>query len=77
VERFWLLKGVVFVAAAIFVLGTASMYLWNWLVPDLFHGPFITFWQALGLVMLSRILFRGFFGMRGGHEWGGHRWGGY
>lgn len=36
-----------------------TMYLWNWLVPVLFAGPVITFWQALGLLVLSKILFSG------------------
>jgi len=74
-RRYWIFKGVVFFAAAFFVMGFAAMWLWNQLVPELFHGPFITFWQAFGLVLLSRILFRGFFGMRGGHGWRGHHWG--
>jgi hypothetical protein len=54
----------------------AKLYLWNWLVPVLFHGPVIDFWQALGLLVLSKILFRGFFGMRGGRHGGpmGHHW---
>lgn len=45
---------------AVFAFVMATMYLWNWLVPDLFHGPIITFWQALGLLALSKILFSGF-----------------
>jgi len=32
------------------------MLLWNWLVPVLFAGPMINFWQTLGLLILSRIL---------------------
>src|SRR5690242_18112940 len=47
--------------------GFGTMYLWNWLVPMLFHGPIITFWQAIGLLVLSKILFSG----KGG--WGRHR----
>ncbi len=42
-------------AVSAFTLGT--MYLWNCLVPDLFHGPIINFWQTLGLLVLSKILF--------------------
>jgi hypothetical protein len=40
------------------------MLLWNWLVPDLFNGPVITYWQALGLLALSKILFWGWGGKR-------------
>jgi hypothetical protein len=31
--------------------------LWNWLLPPLFDWPRITFWQAVGLLALCRILF--------------------
>jgi hypothetical protein len=41
------------------VLGLIVMALWNALVPDLFHGPVVTYWQALGLLLLSRLLFFG------------------
>lgn len=33
------------------------MLLWNWLMPAIFALTTITFWQALGLFVLSRILF--------------------
>jgi hypothetical protein len=33
--------------------------LWNWLLPGLFGWPRITFWQAVGLLALCRILFGG------------------
>jgi hypothetical protein len=56
----------------IFVLGfgTGVHYLWNWLMPSLFGLHAITFWQAVGLLGLSWILFRGpmMFARRG---WGG------
>jgi uncharacterized membrane protein len=45
---------------AIAVFGFAVMSLWNWLMPALFGWRVITFWQALGLVVLSKILFGGF-----------------
>jgi hypothetical protein len=38
--------------------------LWNWLLPPLFGWRAITFWQALGILALSRILFGGFAGHR-------------
>lgn len=50
----------VFVAAIVLGIVTfIAMTLWNWLVPALFTGPPITFWQALGLLVLSRLLFGG------------------
>ncbi|MBT4034063.1 MAG: hypothetical protein HOB84_15400 [Candidatus Marinimicrobia bacterium] len=46
-----------FVIVAITVFPAITMLLWNWLVPTLFSGPVITYWQALGLIVLSKILF--------------------
>jgi hypothetical protein len=39
--------------------GEVVMLLWNWLVPAIFGWPQITFWQAVGLLALCRILFGG------------------
>lgn len=33
--------------------------LWNWLLPPLFGWREVTFWQALGILALCRILFGG------------------
>jgi Ca2+/H+ antiporter, TMEM165/GDT1 family len=57
--------------ALVTALGFIVMGLWNALIPSLFGGPLLRFWQALGLLVLSRILFGGFRGFRG-H--GGHGW---
>ena len=46
-------------AAFIALGGAAVMWLWNWLVPELFNGPELTYWQTLGLFILSKILFSG------------------
>ncbi len=53
--------------------GALVMVLWNHLLPRLFDWPAITFWQAVGLLALCRILFGGF-GLGGGgrsRSWGG------
>jgi hypothetical protein len=42
---FFIMFGIVF----------GTMKLWNWLIPELFNGPFINFWQTLGLLILSKI----------------------
>jgi hypothetical protein len=52
----------------IFIGGEVVKLLWNWLAPPLFGLPLLSFWQALALLALCRILFGGF-GMSGG----GHR----
>jgi len=40
--------------------GEIVLHLWNWLLPPLFGWRQITFWQALGLLLLCRILIGGF-----------------
>jgi hypothetical protein len=50
------------------VLSAVVMCLWNWLVPGLFGGPTVGFWQALGLLVLSRILFGGLKGHGHGRQ---------
>ena len=80
-ERHWhrraprfVLFAVLFAVAAGFVV----MGLWNWLMPALFGLRQITFWQALGVLLLSKLLLGGFHGHHGprGH-WRGRmteRW---
>ena len=61
------------ITAFVLLFGFGTMHLWNWLVPSLFHGPIITFAQAIGLLILSKILFGGFGGKHGrGGRCGSH-----
>lgn len=39
------------------LLALPLMLLWNWLMPEIFGLTTISFWQALGLNLLSGILF--------------------
>jgi hypothetical protein len=39
--------------------GEVVLKLWNWLLPSLFGWRQITFWQAVGILALCRILFGG------------------
>ncbi len=57
-----LLAPLVIVAMLVFVAigGALVQQLWNWLLPALFGWPQVSFWQALGLLALCRILFGGF-----------------
>src|SRR5450631_2578709 len=71
-KRFWFPKFIGFVAlatAAIFVFSFFVMYLWNNTLPVLFHFPVIGLWQALDLLLLSKLLFGGF----RGPWWGRHQ----
>jgi hypothetical protein len=64
-KRHWVVRALKFLAFAIVaggVLTLVVMSLWNWLMPALFGSPLITFWQALGLLVLARVLFGRFGG---------------
>ncbi len=52
------------------VVGKSALFmvLWNVLIPQIFHGPEIKFLQAVGLLILAKLLF-GFHGGR--HGWRG------
>jgi hypothetical protein len=47
------------IALFVFIGGQIVMHLWNWLLPPLFGFHQIGFWQALGMLVLCRILFGG------------------
>ncbi len=72
----WIVKVIVFAALMIAIAGMATLLLWNWLVPVLFAGPAITFWQAIGLLALIKILFWSV-GKGGHHYKGEHPWKSY
>jgi len=55
----WGLLGIVGVTLFVLVFGAGIMWLWNCLVPPVFHLTTITFWQAVGLAVLARLLFGG------------------
>jgi hypothetical protein len=62
--------------AAFALAGLAVMLLWNNLLPDILFVNTITFWQALGIFLLCKILFgfgRGGRGCGGGPGWMRHR----
>lgn len=58
--------------------GTVTMLLWNWLMPAIFGLGSISFWQALGLLLLCRVLWGGFGSRRyhGGRHHHHHHGGG-
>ncbi|HZU43707.1 MAG TPA: hypothetical protein VE994_13605 [Terriglobales bacterium] len=61
---FWAPLAILGMLAFITLGGFIVHWLWNWLLPPLFGWRQITFWQALALLALCRILF-GRMGMRG------------
>ncbi len=68
-KRFRLFKALkicLLVALALLVFGFVTEHLWNWLMPAIFGLKAITFLQALGLVVLSKILLGGIHRHAGG-----------
>src|SRR3972149_5262371 len=64
-RRKWiLLAPLVILVFLLFVAvgGEVVRQLWHWLLPPIFGWRQITFWQALGMLALCRILFGGFAG---------------
>jgi hypothetical protein len=57
--------------AAIVIFGSVVMLLWNNVLAEVLHISTITFGQALGILLLSKILFGGW---RGGWGGGRHHW---
>lgn len=47
---------------AMFFFVWLVMLLWNALIPELFNGPVLTYWQTAGIFILSKILLSGFGG---------------
>ena len=64
-RRRWLFPLIPLVAIAVFSL--VVMLLWNAVIPGLTGWALLTYWKAVGLLILSKILFSGFPGHRGGH----------
>jgi len=62
------LKFVLFAALFIGVFSFVVMSLWNWLMPALFGWRLVSYWQAVGILIISKILFGGFRG-RPGPPW--------
>ncbi len=63
-------KIALFATVAVTVASLVVMSLWNVLMPGIFGIRAISFWQALGLLVLSKLLFGSFRPYRGG----GSRW---
>lgn len=68
-HHFWkTLKVLLFIVVAGALLGFIIMHLWNWLMPAIFGLGLITFWQALGLFVLGKLLLGGFHRHHGGRS---------
>ena len=70
----WIILGIIGFTAFAFLFGAVVMWLWNWLMPAIFHLGVITYWQAFGLAILGRALF-GSLHHGGAHNRGHHKFG--
>jgi hypothetical protein len=64
----WIVKGFEIALVLTIVIagfGSATWQLWNWLMPSVFGLHSLTFWEAVGLMGLSWILFGGLRGFGG------------
>ena len=61
------------IALFIAIGGEIVMHLWNWLLPPLFGWRLLTFWQAVGMLALCRILFGGVSGRGMRRSYSGRR----
>jgi hypothetical protein len=64
----WVALAATLGTAFMFVYVYATMYIWNWLVPEIFNGPMLSFWQTAGLILLVKL----FVGFSKGWGWGGN-----
>ncbi len=58
----WVVVGITFFALTLYLVALILSSLWNWLMPDLFNLPEISLWQALGIFILSKLIFTPGFG---------------
>jgi hypothetical protein len=73
-KKYWMKKIplIILVATAgVFAFSGIVMLLWNGILPAVLHVSTITLFQAMGILLLSKILFGSFKGRRG---WGGNHW---
>lgn len=54
----------------VFLFGYVVMLLWNWLMPEIFGLTEVTYWQALGILLLSKLIFGFGGGGQGGNKKG-------
>jgi hypothetical protein len=67
---FYKIPGIMLIViAAVALFGFVVQHLWNALIPGIIGWRAITFWQAVGLLLLSKILFGGGFRGRGSMHW--------
>jgi len=64
-QRRWgkfILLFIILAPIAVFLFGSLVMWLWNDVASPVLHVDTVTFWQALGILVLAKILFSSFSG---------------
>lgn len=51
--------GIIAITGLAILFGFIVMWLWNWLMPEIFGLPLLSYWQAVGLFILFKILLGG------------------
>lgn len=51
--------GAIAITGLAILFGFVIMWLWNWLMPAVFGLPVLTYWQAVGLFILLKLLLGG------------------
>lgn len=54
-----ILFGIIAIVGLAILFGFILMWLWNWLMPEIFDLPHITYWQAVGLFIITKIFIGG------------------
>ena len=62
----WVILGTIAAVGFAFLFGYVIMLLWNWLMPEIFGLTEIGYWQAVGVIILAKLLFG--FGSHGKHS---------
>ncbi len=60
--------GIILAGLLAFLFGYVVMLLWNWLMPTIFGLGTIGYWQAVGLIILAKLLFGHIGGGGGSHD---------
>ncbi len=77
--KFWIKRAIfipIAIAAGVTIFSGVVMFLWNGILPAVLGVSTITFWQAMGILVLSKILFGA---IKGHHRHSkcnseGHKW---
>lgn len=56
----WIILGIIAAVGFAILFGFVIMWLWNWLMPEIFGLTTLTYWQAVGIFILFKIIFGGF-----------------